>query len=227
MEKECPKCHFKNAPESAYCSQCAAPLPGVDDISAFPTLTLDSPEAHLSRGSIFAGRYEIIEEIGQGGMGKIYRVEDTKIKEEMALKLIRPEIAADQRTIERFSNELKFARKIAHRNVCRMYDLGEDKGTHYITMEYVPGENLKHMIRMMGKLSPTQAVSIARQVCEGLAEAHRLGVIHRDLKPSNIMIDRKGTAYIMDFGIARSRQTQGKTGAGAMVGTPDYIPLYL
>jgi len=224
MAKECPTCHYDNPLESAYCSQCAAPLPGVDDISAFPTVTLDFSDVHLSRGSTFAGRYEIIEEIGQGGMGKIYRVEDTKIKEEVALKLIRPEIAADQRTIERFSNELKFARKIAHKNVCRMYDLGEEKGTHYITMEYVAGENLKQMIRMMGKLSPVQAVSIARQICEGLAEAHRLGVIHRDLKPSNIMIGRQGTAYIMDFGIARSLQTRGKTGVEAMVGTPDYIP---
>jgi len=156
-------------------------------------------------------------------MGKVYRVEDKKIKEEIALKLIKPEIASDKKTIERFSNELKMARKIAHRNVCRMYDLGEEKGTHYITMEYVPGEDLRGMIRMMGQLGAGKSISIAKQVCAGLAEAHRLGVVHRDLKPSNIMIDKEGNARIMDFGIARSIKGKGITGAGVMVGTPEYM----
>jgi len=141
----------------------------------------------------------------------------------LALKLIRPEIAADKKTIKRFSSELKFACKVSHRNVGRMYHLGEEEGIHYITMEYIPGESLKDMIGMMGQLSPAQAVSIARQVCAGLSEAHRLEIVHRDLKPSNIMIDKEGNARIMDFGIARSLKAKGITGAGMMVGTPEYM----
>ena len=223
MAIECPRCHFGNPEESKYCSRCATPLPVPEDISAIPTKTIDVPELELTRGSIFAGRYEIIEDLGEGGMGKVYRVEDKKIHEEVALKLVRPEIAADKRTIERFGNELKFARRIAHRSVCKMYDLGEEGKTHYITMEYVPGENLRNMIRMMGQMSTGQVIAIAKQVCEGLAEAHRLGVIHRDLKSSNIMIDRHGQPRIMDFGIARSIEAKGITERGMIIGTPEYM----
>ncbi len=156
-------------------------------------------------------------------MGKVYRVEDKKIKEELALKLIKPEIAADKRTIERFGNELKFARQIAHRNVCKMYDLSEAEGTHYITMEYVPGEDLKSFIRRAGPLSAGKTIYIAKQVCDGLSEAHRLGIVHRDLKPQNVMIDKEGNVRIMDFGIARSLKAKGVTGAGVMIGTPEYM----
>ena len=172
---------------------------------------------------MFAGRYQIIEELGRGGMGRVYKAVDSKIQEKIALKLIKPEIASDKKTIERFGNELKFSRKISHRNVCRMYDLGEDQGSHYITMEYVAGEDLKSMLRMMGRMSPAQTVSIGKQICEGLTEAHRLGIIHRDLKPNNIMIDREGSARIMDFGISRSLKTRGMTGTGIMIGTPEYM----
>jgi serine/threonine protein kinase/Tfp pilus assembly protein PilF len=186
------------------------------------TKTLETPTEELTRGSVFAGRYEIIEELGTGGMGKVYRVEDTKAKEEIALKLIKPEIAADKKTIERFRIELTTARKIRHKNICGMYDLGEDKDSYYITMEYVPGEDLKSLIRRV-RIDTGTAVKITKQVCEGLSEAHRLGVIHRDLKPSNIMIDKEGNARIMDFGIARSLKEKGITGAGVMIGTPEYM----
>jgi len=219
---KCPKCHSDNPDTKRFCGECGTQLPPTEEISV-PTETLETPKQELSRGATFAGRYEIIEELGKGGMGKVYRVEDKKIKEEVALKLIKPEIAADKRNIERFSNELKFARKIAHRNVCKMYDLSEEKGTHYITMEYVPGEDLKSMIRMSKQLSVATAIDITKQVCEGLSEAHRIGVVHRDLKPSNIMIDKEGNARIMDFGIARSLEAKGITGAGTMIGTPEYM----
>ena len=171
---------------------------------------------------MFADRYEIIEELGKGGMGKVYRVEDKKLGEEVALKLIKPEISADKTTIERFGNELKIARKIRHKNVCGMYDLGEAKGTHFITMELVSGEDLKSLVRRV-KFDTGTAIKITKQVCEGLSEAHRLGVIHRDLKPSNIMIDKEGNARIMDFGIARLTKAKGITGAGVMIGTPEYM----
>jgi serine/threonine protein kinase len=156
-------------------------------------------------------------------MGKVYKVFDTDIKEKVALKLLKPEIASDQETIERFSNELKYARKISRRNVCRMYDLGKAEGTHFITMEYIHGEDLKSMIRMSTGLTVGTILSVGKQVCDGLAEAHSLGVVHRDLKPQNIMIDKGGNAKIMDFGIARSIREKGITGPSVLIGTPEYM----
>jgi len=220
---KCPKCQSENPDNSRYCNKCAAPLHPSKDISALHTKTLLFHVLELTRGTTFAGRYELIEEIGKGGMGRVYKVFDNKIKEEIALKLLNPDVASDERTIARFSNELKFARKIVHKNVCRMYDLNEEEGTHYITMEYVPGEDLKSMLRMTKQMSIGTAINIAKQVCEGLVEAHNLDVVHRDLKPSNIMIDREGNSRIMDFGIARSSESKGITRAGRMVGTPEYM----
>jgi serine/threonine protein kinase/tetratricopeptide (TPR) repeat protein len=220
---KCPKCHFENPADNDFCSKCAAPLHPSEETSVSPTETIQAGKEELTRGSTFAGRYEVIEGLGRGGMGEVYRVYDKKIEEEVALELIKTEIASDERTIERVKNELKFARKIAHRNICRMYDLSEKEGTHYITMEYVPGENLKRMIKMMEQLSAAQVIFITKQVCEGLAEAHRLGVVHRDLKSSNIIIDKEGNARIMNFGIARSLEYKGITAAGVMIGTPEYM----
>jgi serine/threonine protein kinase/tetratricopeptide (TPR) repeat protein len=187
------------------------------------TETLQTPVRELTTGSTFAGRYQVIEELGHGGMGRVYKVFDTDIKEKIALKLLRPEIAFEKEMVERFSNELKLARKISHRNVCRMFDLGKAEGTTFITMEFVQGEDLKKLIRKMGQIGAGRAVSIGKQISEGLAEAHHLGVIHRDLKPQNIMVDEDGNARIMDFGIARSLRGKGITGAGVMIGTPEYM----
>jgi tetratricopeptide (TPR) repeat protein len=186
-------------------------------------MTLEMPTKELTIGSTFAGRYQIIEQIGRGGMGRVYKALDKDIEEKVALKLLNPEIAADEKIIKRFRNELKFARKITHKNVCRMFDLNEEEGTPYITMEYVPGEDLKSSVRRMGQLTIGKAISVAKQICEGLAEAHRLGVVHRDLKPQNIMIDSEGNAHIMDFGIALSVETKGVTEAGVIIGTPEYM----
>jgi serine/threonine protein kinase/Tfp pilus assembly protein PilF len=220
---KCPKCHFVNPEGSSFCGKCATPLPSSEEISDFPTRTRVTAPDKLTRGTTFASRYEIVEELGEGGMGKVFRVEDKKIHEEVALKVLNPEIAADKKTIERFRNELKFARKIAHKNVCRMYDLNEEKTTHYISMEYVPGEDLRSMIRMTKQLNAGTAISVVKQICGGLTEAHRLGVVHRDLKPSNIMIDKDGNARIMDFGIARSLKAKGVTAAGVIIGTAEYM----
>ncbi len=219
----CPKCHFDNPSNTFYCGKCGAQLPPSEKASPLPTETLLSPIKDLSTGSTFAGRYLIIEELGKGGMGRVYKVFDTKIKEKIALKLIKPEIASDKETIERFSNELRLARRIGHRNVCKMFDIGEAEGSHFITMEYVHGEDLKSMIQMSGSLSLGMLLSVGKQVSDGLAEAHSLGVVHRDLKPQNIMIDKHGNAKIMDFGIARSVKDKGITGAGVMIGTPEYM----
>jgi len=221
MGIKCPKCHFDNPSDSKFCKECGTQIIPLEEISA--TKTFETPVKGLTSGTTFATRYEVIEEIGKGGMGRVYKTLDKEINEEVALKLLKSEIASDESTVERFRNELKFARKIAHKNICKMYHLAKDADTPYITMEYVKGEDLKSFIRRKGKLSDDEAQSIAKQVCEGLVEAHRLGVVHRDLKPQNIMIDEAGDAKIMDFGIARSVEAPGVTQTGVMIGTPDYI----
>jgi len=221
MDIKCPKCSTNNPDTVKFCGECGTQLPTLEDIAV--TETMEAPKEELTTGSTFAGRYQIIEELGKGGMGKVYKVHDMKIKEKIALKLIKPEIAKDKKTIERFSNELRLTRKIRHKNVCQMFDLGEDQGTQFITMEYVPGEDLRSLIRRIGQLPIGKSISIFKQICEGLAEAHRLGVVHRDLKSNNIMIDKEGNVRIMDFGIARSLEAKGITGAGMMIGTPEYM----
>jgi TolB-like protein/Tfp pilus assembly protein PilF/predicted Ser/Thr protein kinase len=223
MATKCPKCDFANTADSKFCKECGTQLIPLEGPQVSKTLTLEIKPEGLRRGIVFAGRYEILEELGGGGMGKVYRVHDRKLEEEVALKLIRPEIAADRKAIERFKNELKVARKITHKSVCKMYDLGESEGASYITMEYVAGEDLRSFIRRSKQLTVGTSVSITRQVAEGLAEAHGLGVVHRDLKPGNIMIDKEGNAKVMDFGIARSLLGKGLTGEGAIIGTPEYM----
>jgi serine/threonine protein kinase/tetratricopeptide (TPR) repeat protein len=220
---ECPKCHFKNPDNTRYCGHCATPLLTADETLDAHTATLSTPMPDIMRGSVLSDRYEIIEEIGKGGMGKVYKAYDRDIDENIALKIIRPEIASNAKIIERFQNELKTARKIAHRNVCKMFDVGRDGGTRFITMEYVPGEDLKKSIRRIGPLTVRKTISIGKQVCHGLSEAHRLGVYHRDLKPHNIMIDREGNVRIMDFGIALSQDAKSITDSHIMIGTPQYL----
>jgi serine/threonine protein kinase/Tfp pilus assembly protein PilF len=220
---KCPKCGSENPETKQYCADCGTRLGLSEVIPTNVTETLRAAVQEFSMGTTLAGRYQIIEELGKGGMGRVYKVLDTKINEKIALKLIKPEVASDRDTIERFSNELKLARKIRHKNVCGMFDIGEAEGAHFITMEYVSGEDLKTMIRMSTGLTIGTVLSIGKQVCQGLAEAHNLGVIHRDLKPQNIIIDKGGNAKIMDFGIARSIREKGITGAGVMIGTPEYM----
>ncbi|TET73790.1 MAG: serine/threonine protein kinase [Candidatus Aminicenantes bacterium] len=220
---KCPQCQTENPSESEFCSKCGMQLMPSPDIPVTKTETVLNPKEELTIGSMFAGRYQIIEELGRGGMGSVYKVLDTELGEKVALKLLKPEIASDNLVIERFRNELKFARKITHKHVCRMFHLGRYENTPYITMEFVSGEDLKSTLRRVGHLSIGKTVYIAKQACEGLAEAHKLGVVHRDLKPQNIMIDKKGHTHIMDFGIARSLKTKGVTTAGMIIGTPDYM----
>jgi len=220
---KCPQCHRDNPQDTQFCGHCASPLTVSDGTLPFVTKTLQFSAEELTVGGSFAGRYQILEELGQGGMGRVYLAMDKELEEKIALKLINPKIAADERTLQRFRNELKLARQIVHKNVCRMFDLSKYQDVHYLTMEYVPGENLKNLLKRVGALSVGKALAVAIQICAGLEEAHRLGVIHRDLKPQNIMIDREGNVRIMDFGIARSLAGKGLTDDGQLIGTLEYM----
>jgi serine/threonine protein kinase/tetratricopeptide (TPR) repeat protein len=223
---KCPNCSGENADTQRFCGECGTPLPAAGpptQSSPGNGETARLPTVDLASGMVFAKRYQVIEELGTGGMGRVFRVLDKKLDEEIALKLVRPEIASDRATIERFAAELKLARQIVHKNVARMFDLYEEGGVPFITMEYVPGENLKRLIRKVGRLDPWQAIPVARGICDGLAEAHRHGIVHRDLKPQNVMIDEEGQAKIMDFGLARLLKTDDKTRKEGTEGTPAYI----
>ncbi len=174
-------------------------------------------------GALIAGRYRVIETLSESRMGRVYKVLDTVVNMIVALRLIEPQLAADQRTFDRIRTELKTARTIAHKNVGRIYDLDREDGSCFITMEYVAGEDLKSMIGMMKQLSVRAALGITRKVCEGLAEGHRMGVVHRDINPSSIMIEREGNVKIMDFGLAQTMRGSGPPEAGGLIGTPAYM----
>jgi hypothetical protein len=167
-------------------------------------------------------RYEILGEAGHGSMGNVYKARDRETGEIVALKLLKPEIASDHAMMERFKNELLFARKITHKNVCRMHEFNRVGGIAYSSMEFVEGESLRSVLSRFGGLPQRKAVDLALQICSGLKEAHAQGIVHRDLKPENIMVDAHGNVKIMDFGIARSMEAVTRL-TGSMVGTPQYM----
>jgi eukaryotic-like serine/threonine-protein kinase len=177
----------------------------------------------LEPGSVVANRYEILEIIGEGGMGAVYKARDLQLEREVALKVIRPELASDPEILQRFKQELILARLVSDRNVIRIFDLGEAGNVKFITMEYIEGESLHSMLRERGKLEVGEAVDVMEQVASGLAAVHHEGIIHRDLKPGNIMRDKKGRVVVMDFGLARSLASDGLTRTGAMLGTIEYM----
>ena len=174
-------------------------------------------------GSLLAGRYEILRVLGEGGMGAVYQARDRELDRVIALKVIRPELAGNAAILQRFKQELILARHVSHKNVVRIYDLGEAEGIKFITMEYVDGDDLRSLLKSRGKFSPQDSVLIIEQVCRALDAAHVEGVIHRDLKPQNIMQDAQGRIVVMDFGLARSLEDAGMTQTGALVGTLEYM----
>jgi len=178
-------------------------------------------------GSTFAGRYDIKETLGAGGMGVVYRAFDRELQEPVAIKTLKPEaLAGGSAALERFKQEIRLARRIAHRNVVRTYDLGEQNGMYYLTMEYAEGTSLKQLIVSRGKLPVAVTLTVGKQLCRALEVAHAEGVIHRDIKPQNIVVEPSGFLKVMDFGIARLAnppQGKGLTEAGTSIGTPDYM----
>jgi tetratricopeptide (TPR) repeat protein/predicted Ser/Thr protein kinase len=177
----------------------------------------------LQTGTLLGSRYEILQLLGEGGMGAVYKAADREVDRIVALKVIRPEMASNPEILARFKQELLLSSQVTHRNVIRIYDLGEAQGVKFITMEYLQGENLHQILKQREKLEVAEAVDIMEQVASGLAAAHREGIIHRDLKPGNIMRDKSGRVVVMDFGLARTFSGDGMTRTGAMLGTIEYM----
>lgn len=196
-------------------------------IASMPTAVRAVAGDQLRPGAVFAGRYEVKEIIGVGGMGVVYRAFDRELQEPVAIKTLKSEaMAGGSAALERFKQEIKLARRIAHRNVVRTYDLGEQNGMYYLTMEYVEGTSLKQLISARGKLPVAVALTVGKQLCRALEVAHAEGVIHRDIKPQNIVVEPSGFLKVMDFGIARlanPEKGKGLTEAGMSIGTPDYM----
>ena len=167
-------------------------------------------------------RYERLGELGRGGMGIVYKVRDRETGEVVALKILKPEIAGNPQILERFKNELLLAHKITHRYVARLYEFHREGDAVYLSMEYVEGESLRSLLEREGRLTTERAIEFARQLAEGLTEAHRQSIVHRDLKPENIMIAPDGGLKVMDFGISRS-YAEDSTMTGSVVGTPAYM----
>ncbi len=185
--------------------------------------TLSGMTRVLPRLTRFGNRYEIIELIGEGGMGRVYKARDLELDREIALKIIRGESSGDPSVLKRFKQELLLARRITHKNVVRIYDLGEARGIKFFTMELIDGESLKDVIRKEGSIPVETVREMLPPMLSALAEAHEQEVIHRDLKPQNIMVSRDGMPHIMDFGIARASDTSTMTTTGSILGTPDYM----
>ncbi|HTU34749.1 MAG TPA: serine/threonine-protein kinase, partial [Candidatus Acidoferrum sp.] len=168
-------------------------------------------------------RYEILQLLGEGGMGAVYKARDTAVDRLVAIKIIRPDLASRPDILARFKQELVLARQVTHKNVIRIFDLGEADGLKFITMDFIEGRDLKSILREKGKFATGEATSIVTQICRALDAAHSEGVVHRDLKPQNIMIDARSRVTVMDFGIARSMEMTGVTQTGSLVGTPEYM----
>ncbi|HUP47258.1 MAG TPA: serine/threonine-protein kinase, partial [Thermoanaerobaculia bacterium] len=228
----CPRCSSPNPEEAAVCASCGEDLlEQADTLAAQPgdsrhrlsdwqRKSRESRE--LPAGFEIGSRYRVGALLGRGGMGAVYRVHDNELERDVALKMIRPEID-DPNVIERFKREIQLSSIVTHRNVLRVYDLGESGGVKYLTMQLVEGEDLATLVRRDGPLPVDRAVRIFRQICEGLAAAHEQGVLHRDLKPANVMIGTGDHVYLTDFGLARTSDQPGLTASGAVVGTPDYM----
>lgn len=177
----------------------------------------------LQVGEVLGGRYEILQLLGEGGMGAVYKARDRELDRAVALKLIRPELAASGSMLARFKQELLLSHQVTHKNVIRIYDLGDADGVKFITMEFVEGEDMRALLEKQKKFSPQEAVEIVLQVGRALEAAHSVGVIHRDLKPQNIMRDSSGRILVMDFGLARTLEGDGMTQTGMLVGTMEYM----
>jgi putative nucleotidyltransferase with HDIG domain len=201
----CSACGSRNVDGAGACTQCGALLGDA-----------------LGPGTIVASRYEILSALGSGGMGRVYKAHDRVLDERVALKVLRPEFGRDASMARRFQSEIKLARKVTHRNVCRIYEYGQDGTLQYISMEFVSGTDLKHVLRVQGGLLAEGAFEVTLEIGAGLEAIHEVGIIHRDLKTPNIMLDSRGTVRLLDFGIAKQTEAH-PTQSGLVIGTPEYM----
>jgi tetratricopeptide (TPR) repeat protein/predicted Ser/Thr protein kinase len=182
-----------------------------------------SGAATFPEGFEIGRRYRVVKLLGRGGMGAVYRCHDEELQRDVALKIIRPEIASDTAIIERFKREIQLSSRVTHKNVLRVYDLGESESVRFLTMQFVEGQDLANLLRHTGPLPLTRLVHVFRQICEGLAAAHEEGVVHRDLKPQNVLLDADDHVWLTDFGLAKSLGGSAMTELGALMGTPSYM----
>ncbi len=219
---ECPKCHSENKEHSRFCGNCATPLGEAGPEPSSLTKTLVTPLPIISKDSLIAGKYRIVEEIGRGGMGVVFRAEDIRLKRVVALKFLPPQLADSVELRERFLIEAQAAAALSHPNICVIHEVGEGEDRPYIAMEYVEGETLRDRIKR-GPLKPDEALDIVSQVAAGLGAAHVKGIIHRDIKSANIMVTEKGQAKVMDFGLAKLRGGSSLTKTQTTLGTVAYM----
>jgi len=225
----CPTCSKEVSLDSATCPGCGAQLDGVTQLFDAhqspvqpPTQSYDSIDnARFVPGAILLHRYRIVGLLGKGGMGEVYRADDLKLGQAVALKFLPDHLLSDGAALARFHREVRVARQVSHKNVCRVYDIGETDGRHFLSMEYIKGEELSSLLRRVGSLPVDKSIQLARQICAGLNAAHDVGVLHRDLKPANVMIDGDGNARILDFGLAGLSEEFSENELAA--GTPAYM----
>ena len=214
---KCPNCQAAVSDDSQFCGKCGASLKG-----GAPTKTIHDPVLKFKKDQVFAGKYRIIQKVGEGGMGVVYKAQDTKLDRPVALKFLPPEMTRDPDSKRRFVQEAKAAAALNHPNITTVHEIGEDEGRTFIAMEFIEGQTLKDKIAQ-GPLAVNEAVDIASQVAEGLKEAHDRGIIHRDIKPANIMLTGKGQAKIMDFGLAKLAWGADLTQPSMIMGTVAYM----
>jgi len=219
---KCPICQFDNTEDSSFCRKCGTQFPFSKDIQFSKTMTLDTATKIMSAGSLFAGRYKVLGILGQGGMGIVYKAEDTKLKRTVALKFLPAELSRFPEARERFVREAQAAAVLDHPNICTVHEVEEAEGVTYIAMAYIEGESLREKIAK-GPLDIEQAANIALQVAEGLEAAHKKGIVHRDIKSANIMVREDGQVRIMDFGLAKVAGESALTRDAKTMGTVAYM----
>lgn len=220
MAITCPKCQHENPEGTAFCGKCGASLKAHKEFSKTKTF-VSSPKS-LQKGAILSGRYKIIEELGRGGMGVVYKAEDIKLKRPVALKFLPPELVHIPEVKTRFMREAQAAAALDHPNICTVHEFDEVDEKPFISMAYIEGQSLKDKLES-GWLDLEEALSIAEQVAQGLQEAHKKGIVHRDIKSGNFMVTDSGQAKIMDFGLARKTEGTLLTKEGSTMGTIAYM----
>jgi TolB-like protein/tRNA A-37 threonylcarbamoyl transferase component Bud32/Tfp pilus assembly protein PilF len=219
---KCPKCLYENPSDTNYCGKCATQIRPFEGAALSKTITTGARSRVPDLDRIIAGKYTIISELGKGGMGVVYKAEDAKLERKVALKFLPPELTEDPEARERFVREAKAAAALSHNHICTVYEIGEEENRLFIAMECIEGESLRQRI-LRGPLPHAEALDIAIQVAEGLAEAHKTKIIHRDIKPGNIMLTERGTAKVMDFGLAKALGMSLITKEAKTMGTVAYM----